>query len=410
MKLQFPWFTLYGEPNGHRIRCFFAMMWHEILHLVGLDPHNENSFGYASTLRYNIGVPATKMLPGLSGSFLFSVHGEELPTVVDGAYLYSFDGISGGLPYGQLHNTYRGNGGLNIWEQIGSDPQGMLGTGINGYWSTPVPTSVPDSTPTIMALPEFSVGEEVVDQEGVFPEEGDYHIFVTVEPVIPGTPFTAILSINDEPAAYQGNIETVSDDRISLAIAGHLAEGSTLNVVVEQASGDPMDFQISRMVILRAGNGVNSGQRLYLKPDTAETTATHASATNINPTWEMDELKDNHGEELFTVVDGTSIQVSEAGIYTFELSVLAVIGSGDIDPSRLSYGIVSSDDGITRRLNAELFPLGQLDQWQVALKGSWTQWVPAEGEISPVIVVMLDEDTGNWYSNADSFWTVIKVA
>lgn len=125
MKINFPWFTLYAEPNGHRVRCYLAMILHELLHLLGIDPHNEGSFGYSQSIRYSIGIPSTNLSPGLAGSNLFAIYGEELPPVIDGVYLYLFDNVSGNSPYGALHEIYRGNAGVG-WELLFTASTGEL--------------------------------------------------------------------------------------------------------------------------------------------------------------------------------------------------------------------------------------------------------------------------------------------
>ncbi len=94
MRIRFPWFTLYAEPNGApRWRVACAMLAHEALELVcGSEVAHANRWAR----RYAIGAPDTYPLPGQRGSQFVIAMGDSLPTVVDGAILYVTNGTSSG--------------------------------------------------------------------------------------------------------------------------------------------------------------------------------------------------------------------------------------------------------------------------------------------------------------------------
>lgn len=122
LRIRFPWFTLEAEPGARpRWRCALAMLGHELLHLIGVDPHRPGALGYRSTLRYAIGAPTTRGLPGLRGSFRVVGSDTDLDTlpVLDGVTLYVTDGIGqdvGGT--GAVVEVRRGNASTGLWERI----------------------------------------------------------------------------------------------------------------------------------------------------------------------------------------------------------------------------------------------------------------------------------------------------
>lgn len=64
MRIRFPWFTLYGRPDGHRWRCLAAMLVHEALEIVF---GSRVAHGNRWAERYAIGGPSPKKAPGLRG-------------------------------------------------------------------------------------------------------------------------------------------------------------------------------------------------------------------------------------------------------------------------------------------------------------------------------------------------------
>ncbi len=104
MKFRFPWFTLYGQPDGHPVRCAVAMFAHEFVWspLFG----HERAHEMQVARRFAIGVvPEVLITPTVTGRMQY---GNQLSITVTGA--------SSATPY--TLTLYTPDGKVKAWDII----------------------------------------------------------------------------------------------------------------------------------------------------------------------------------------------------------------------------------------------------------------------------------------------------